>query len=70
MTLARKLDYGREAAKAVFNMRDSHTFYWFISLADFASDNLVAAETIAHIFDASIDDWDVASDGALADGRY
>lgn len=31
MTIARKLDYGREAAKAVFNMKDSHTFCWFIS---------------------------------------
>ena len=31
MTLARKLDYGREAAKAVFAMKNSHTFYWFIS---------------------------------------
>lgn len=43
---------------------------WLNFLADFSADNLVAAETIAHIFDTPIGDWDVASDGALADGRY
>lgn len=49
----------------------SASYYaWLNFLCDFAADNLIAAETIAHIFEEPIEDWAVASDGIVADGRY